>query len=126
MFAVAGMSACTSVVVLVVRLKGRGINQEMVGKLKWGGGGWAELARHHWTVKDFLSLFIPPSLLSAFCHLLPRQRRHRPRGKEKKEGKVQAASLQSIKDQRGWGEGRRCGGGEGCGGRLYGEAGACS
>lgn len=83
--------------------EGRGINQEMVGKLKWGGRWWEGLARHHWTVKDFLYLFILPSLVSAFCHLLPRQRRHRLRGKERKEGKVQAASLQSIKDQRGWG-----------------------
>lgn len=47
------------------RTEGEGINQEVVGKLKWGGGGgrgWAGLARHHWTVKDFLSLFIPPPL----------------------------------------------------------------
>lgn len=126
MLAVAAVSACMCVSGGAgCQTEGRGINQEMVGKLKWGGRGWAGLAQHHWTVKDFLSLFIPPSLLSAFCHLLPRQRRHRLRGKEKKkEGKVQAASLQSIKDQRGW-ESEAVQWGWGLGGGFTGEAGAC-
>lgn len=120
MLAVVGRSAYTCVrVVLVVRLKGRRINHEMVGKLKCGGRGGRKLGGVGTASLDCERLSLPLYFPLAPIGVLSSPSTPVETQTAREREKVQAASLQSIKEGGGV-VGVRVGG------RFYREAGASS
>lgn len=76
------------------------INQDMVGKLKGGGRG-GELTRHRWTVKDFLSLFIPLVSIGILSSLsAPTEMRI---AREREKGGKSARFFTAEKTPKDWG-----------------------